>query len=52
MESFTYDPKKSWADIQEEEEEELKQQQEKNLSNNNNVQSKRSTYEKYKIPRK
>ena len=51
MESFTYDPKKSWADIQEEEEEELKQQQEKNLSNNN-VQPKRSTYAKYTVPRK
>ena len=51
MDSFTYDPKKSWADIQEEEEE-LKKHEEKNLSNINNVQSKRSTYEKYTVPRK
>lgn len=52
MESFTCDPKKSWADIQEEEEEKELKQEEKNLNNNNNVQPKRSTYAKYTVPRK
>ena len=49
MENFTYDPKESWADIQEEEERDLKQGK-KNL-NNSNVQPKTSTNGKYQVPK-